>query len=111
MDYEQSRERHNNVRITDKNTPGLKEIEDVSKQISNHWLIRWGTNIGIGLIIAGYLLLLGFGLGHYLLDEEEPMFGKFGLIAILLGGIVTLGLVVFERLSIYKKDPYREIQK
>ncbi|RPG49937.1 MAG: hypothetical protein CBB61_006255 [Gammaproteobacteria bacterium TMED1] len=88
-----------------------KEMEDVSLETSSSSYKNWAVNLGLTLAIAGYILLLGFGLSQYLSNDEEAVFGKIALLTIILGSTIVFGIVLFERLRTYKKDPYREIEK
>ena len=72
---------------------------------------KWVINLSLTLVIAGYIFIIGYGLIQYLSNNEEALFGKIALIAIVLGGTMVFGIVVFERISTYKKDPYRKIKK
>ena len=72
---------------------------------------KWVINLSLTLVIAGYILLIGYGLIQYLSNHEEVLFGKIALTAIVLGGTMVFGIVFFERISTYKKDPYRKIEK
>ena len=72
---------------------------------------KWVINLSLTLVIAGYILLIGYGLIQYLSNNEEVLFGKIALTAIVLGGTMVFGIVFFERISTYKKDPYRKIEK
>ena len=72
---------------------------------------KWVINLSLTLVIAGYILLIGYGLIQYLSNNEEALFGKIALTAIVLGGTMVFGIVFFERISTYKKDPYRKIEK
>ena len=88
-----------------------KDMEDLSLETSSGSYKNWAVNLGLTLAIAGYILLLGFGLIQYLSNDEEAIFGKIALSTIILGGAIVFGIVFFERLRTYKKDPYREIEK
>ena len=86
-------------------------MENLSLETSSSSYKNWAVNLGLTLVIAGYILLLGFGLIQYLSNDEEAIFGKIALSTIILGSTIVFGIVLFERLRTYKKDPYREIEK
>lgn len=67
------------------------------------------------LISVGAIIVAGFGLyemiNSLLGDTDMPVFLKFGILALMLGGIILLISVVREKLMNRKHDKYKEIQR
>jgi anti-sigma factor RsiW len=70
---------------------------------------RWEARIGVGLLVVGLGILMGFGLIEALLDPEAPLWLRAGLGLTTSGTIVLLFSVVRWRLATYTHDAYREI--
>jgi len=72
---------------------------------------------GVGWILAsvGGLLVGGWGIWkgvhELLMDTGLPAFFKFGLFAMLFGGLILLFSVVREKWFTHVRDPYKEIQR
>lgn len=66
-------------------------------------------------ILIGALIVSGFAIYHavseFLADTSTPFFLKIGIALLTLGIIVLLLSVLREKLTIKKRDKYREIQR
>ena len=72
------------------------------------WLGRVG---GILLIVVGYAALIGFALFEFFTSGEEDFWIRVPVAAIVIGFLILLLLVILERVTTYRKDPYREIER
>lgn len=63
------------------------------------------------LIIAGYLLVVGYGLYEFLTSGGEELPAKLGVAAIGAGFLLLLGQLIRERIHTYRTDPYKEIER
>ena len=63
------------------------------------------------MIIGGYAALMLYGLIAFLMQGGEGFFQRLSLSAIVIGFIILLGLLVVERISVYRTDPYKEIER
>ncbi len=74
---------------------------------------RIERGIGWILLSVGAIILLSFGVFHFvqdfLLDPEPPLIMKIGVSTATLGVIILLVSVLRERLFIRKTERYKEI--
>lgn len=91
----------------------LPEIawEDYWNKIYN----RLERGISWILIFVGAIVVLGYAVvemvNAFLKDTGMPVLLKFGILALLLGGVVLLVSVIREKLILRKHDKYKEIQR
>jgi anti-sigma factor RsiW len=101
-----------------------EETEKMKKQIlpemawDEYWAKiynRLERGISWILISAGAMIVLGYALlemvNALLGDSQMPLPLKFGIIALLLGGVILLISVIREKLMVRKHDKYKEIQR
>ncbi|MFP4165006.1 MAG: anti-sigma factor family protein [Chitinispirillaceae bacterium] len=69
---------------------------------------RWS---GILLVVAGYLVLIGYGAYEFVIDGNEPVMPKIALAAIITGFSILLLAVLRQRLAVCKTDPYKEVER
>lgn len=60
--------------------------------------------LGVALLILGILVVAGYGLYHFAMEEEIPLFMRAGVMAVILGIAVILASLVRERLMDLKKE-------
>ena len=60
--------------------------------------------LGLTILSAGVLILVGFGLYKFFEDTEIPQPVRWGIIAIILGVIIILISLIKERLKDRKKE-------
>lgn len=67
------------------------------------------------LISLGSVILISFGLYQMLLGivraTNAPFLIKFGLLALIVGGVILLVSVVREKLLLRKHDKYKEVRR
>ena len=87
--------------------------EEVWKMYWNQVYNRIERGIGWILLSMGAIILLSFGVFHFvqdfLLDPEPPLIMKIGVSTATLGVIILLVSVLRERLFIRKTERYKEI--
>ena len=66
--------------------------------------------LGWLLLILGSLPLLGYGLYQFWHDPEVPVWMKFSLSAVWLGGLVVFLSVLRQRLTERKTDRYNKVK-
>ncbi|MDH7502629.1 MAG: hypothetical protein QHJ82_07960, partial [Verrucomicrobiota bacterium] len=72
---------------------------------------RFARNASLVMIIAGYAVLIGYGVYEVLTIGKEALPTKMAMAAIVLGFAVLLGQLIRERVKTYKTDPYKEIER
>ena len=60
--------------------------------------------LGIFLIIAGLLCILGFVLYTVVLEPEIPILIKFGVAAAIIGLVIVIVGLIIERLNKHKRS-------
>ena len=94
------------------NSLSFREPQDVVMQ--NFWRLpfsRFARNAGLVLVVIGYLFLVAYGFTTFFLDPEEGLMGKIALATFIIGGLIVFGIALIERLTTYKTDPYKEIDR
>jgi len=81
-------------------------FEDRHREASS---TRWLNAVGVGLVLIGLALMMGFVLVEALTDPMAPMAIKLGLGGMAAGSTILLGAVVRWRLQARKKDRYSEV--
>jgi anti-sigma factor RsiW len=106
-DYEQLRKAQNKLEAI-----SFVEVTDV--QARAFWRLPYSRalrNASLFMIIGGYAALVLYGLITSLIEGTEHLFERLSLTAIVVGFLVLLGLMIVERISTYKVDPYKEIER
>ncbi|HAK52614.1 MAG TPA: hypothetical protein DCM54_12045 [Gammaproteobacteria bacterium] len=94
------------------NSLSFREPQDIAME--NFWRLPFSgfaRNAGLILVIVGYLLLVAYGFTNFFLNPEEDLIGKIALAALIIGGLIVFGMALIERLTAYKTDPYKEIDR
>ncbi len=65
--------------------------------------------LGIGLVLAGFVCLMGFTFVETIGDPSAPLPIRLGFAGLVLGSLVLLGSVIHGRLQVRKKDRYKEV--
>jgi uncharacterized integral membrane protein len=60
--------------------------------------------LGIVLFVLGILIIAGYGLYYFAIEDEIPLFIRAGVAAIILGIVVILISLIRERLMDLKKE-------
>lgn len=64
-------------------------------------------NIGTGLAVIGFVLLLGYGLYNFFTEESSPVL-KVSIGAIVAGIILVLLTLIKEKVSVKDKETERK---
>lgn len=102
------------LRRTEKKLDAISYVEITDEAARALWTLPYARtlrNASLLLVIGGYAALLLYGFITFLTDGDEDLFGKITLAAIVIGFLVLLASVVVERISTYRVDPYKEIER
>lgn len=106
-DYEQ-------LRTTERKLEAISFIEVTDEAAKAFWRLPYSRtlrNASLFLVIGGYAALVLYGVITALIEGTEGLFQKFSVAAIVIGFVILLGLLIVERISTYKVDPYKEIER
>jgi anti-sigma factor RsiW len=107
QEYEQLRETAAKIE-----TVSFEEPQDeVLKKLWKTPYSRFAKNSGLFLVFAGWLALVIYGLYEAFRSQDEPVFSKIAVAAVLIGFVVLLFSVIRERIQTYKADPYKEVKR
>lgn len=108
------REEYERLRETSGKLEALSCDEPTDEVLRRLWrnpFSRLSRVGGILMVVLGYAGLIGFGLFKFFTGKEGEFWAKVPMAAIIIGILILLVLVVLERVKIYGKDPYREIER
>jgi len=106
-DYEQLRQTENKLE-------SISFVEVSDEAARAFWRLPYSRtlrNASLFMIIGGYAALMLYALITFLMQGGEGFFQRLSLSAIVIGFIILLGLLIVERISVYKTDPYKEIER
>lgn len=106
-DYEQ-------LRQTEKRLEAISFVEVTDAQAMAFWRLPYSRtlrNASLFMVIGGYVALILYGVITSLIEGTEGLFQKLSVTAIVIGFVVLLGLLIVERISTYRVDPYKEIER
>lgn len=107
LEYEQLRETSGKLSAISFQEPSDAVLSRVWKSPYS----RLARNASWVMILAGYALLIGYGLFEFLTSGKEGLPAKLGFAAIALGFLILLIQLIRERVKTYKTDPYKEIKR
>jgi hypothetical protein len=102
------------LRRTEQRLEAISYVEITGQAASLLWKLPYARLLSIAsllLVIGGYAALVLYGLVGFLMDGDEDLFGRISLGAIVIGFLMLLGSLVVERISTYRVDPYKEIER
>ena len=108
------REEYEQLRQSSKKIETLSFVEPQDEILNALWkrpYSRFTRNASLFLILAGYLVLILFGIYEFIQDKSEAVLPKVATVAICLGFVILLYSLIRERLRSYKTDPYKEIER
>ena len=106
-EYEQLRQTANRIE-----TVSLKEPQDeMLRKIWKSPYSRFIRFTGLFLALSGWLVLLFFGIIEMLRDNSEPALPRIAVTAMIVGFVLLLAYVIWERISTYQSDPYKEVER
>ena len=94
------------------NSLSFREPQDVVME--KFWQLPFSgfaRNAGLALVVIGYLFLVAYGFTAFFFDPAEGLIEKIALATLIIGGLIVFGIALIERLTNYKKDPYKEIDR
>jgi anti-sigma factor RsiW len=102
------------LRRTESRLDAISYVEITDEAARALWKLPYARtlrNASLFLVIGGYSALVLYGFVMFLMDGDEDLFGKITMAAIVIGFVVLLASVVIERISTYRVDPYKEIER
>ena len=102
------------LRQTEKKLDAISYVEITDEAARALWKLPYARslrNAALFLVIGGYAALLLYGFITFLTNGDEDLFGKVTFGAIVIGFLLLLGSVIVERISTYRVDPYKEIER
>jgi predicted anti-sigma-YlaC factor YlaD len=102
------------LRQTEKKLDAISYVEITDEAARSLWKLPYARtlrNASLLMVFGGYAALLVYGFITFLTDGDEDLFGKVTLAAIVIGFLVLLGSLVVERISTWRVDPYKEIER
>jgi hypothetical protein len=102
------------LRQTETKLEAISYVEITDEAARSLWKLPYARFLSIAsllLVIGGYAALLLYGFVTFLTDGDEDLFGKITLGAIVTGFVVLLGSLIVERISTYRVDPYKDIER
>lgn len=102
------------LRQTEKKLDAISYVEITDEAARSLWKLPYARtlrNASLLMVFGGYAALLIYGFITFLTDGDEDLFGKVTLAAIVIGFVVLLGSIVVERISTWRVDPYKEIER
>lgn len=106
-DYEQLRKDENKL-------TAISFVEVTDEAAKKLWRLPYSRalrNTSLFMIIGGYAALLAYGFVLWWMEDTEDLFSKISVSAIVIGFVILLALMIVERISTYKSDPYKEIER
>lgn len=102
------------LRQTEKKLEAISYVEITDEAARSLWKLPYARtlrNASLLMVFGGYAALLVYGFITFLTDGDEDLFGKVTLAAIVIGFLVLLGSLIVERISTWRVDPYKEIER
>ncbi len=106
-EYEQLRETSAKIETVSFNEPQDEVLERLWKSPYS----RLTRNTGLFFVFAGWLSLIIYGLYEAFRSNEEPLFPKIAVAAMIIGFVFLLLMVIRERILTYRTDPYKEVRR
>ena len=101
---------HQRLNVVARKLAGPEPIDTEWARLEQEALHSGGLKLGLTLLIAGFLGLLGWG-GWSLLTSPMDLFPKLLSAALLFGAALTFLLVLRARIRTIPYDPYRSIKR
>lgn len=102
------------LRRTERKLEAISYVEITDEAARSLWKLPYRRFLRLAsllMVIGGYSALLIYGIITFLTDGDEDLFGRVAIGAIVIGFLVLLGSVIVERISTYRVDPYKEIER
>ncbi len=72
---------------------------------------KLSRNTGVLLIIAGWLVMMIYGIYEFFILNETDSLPKFAVGVIIIGAIILFITILRDRIKTYKSDPYKEVDR
>lgn len=102
------------LRRTERRLEAISYVEITDEAARALWRLPYARtlrNASLFMVIGGYAALVLYGFIVFLTNGDEDLFTKVTLAAIVIGFLVLLGSLIVERISTYRVDPYKEIER
>jgi anti-sigma factor RsiW len=102
------------LRKTEQKLEAISYIEITDEAARSLWRLPFARFLSVAslvLVIGGYAALLLYGFVLFLLDDGDDLFVRISVGAIVIGFLVLLGSLIVERVSTYRVDPYKDIER
>lgn len=93
---------------------GLTYMEPRDVDLDRIWkspYSKFAKNFGLIMVIAGWLAIILFSLLEILRSSSEPVIPKISMAAIIIGFVILLLVALRDRITTYKSDPYKEVER
>ena len=100
--------------LTEQKLEAISYVELTDEAARSSWRLpytRFLRNASLLLVIGGYCALMAYGLFLFFTDSDEELFSRITIGAIVIGFLVLLGSLLIERISTYRVDPYKDIER
>jgi len=84
-------------------------VDIAEDQVNDSGAHKLGVGVGLGALLMGVLVLVGWGMGQLFLDPEVPLVVQLGVAGSTLGFLVLLGVVIRSRMITRKSDKYEDV--
>lgn len=91
----------------------LEDLTDPARPDSSVWSRvqrRLTQPIGWILLVSGFVLWAGYGAWVFATSPADPV-EKLAIGALVVGFLILLASTILERLSEWKDDPYRDVER
>ena len=108
------RDDYNQLQETGKKIGAVSFTEPTDAELEKLWkrpYSRFMKISGLALVIGGWLAFLFKAVYEIFRTSDEPLFSRIAGGSLLIGFLVLLIYVILERMSTYKSDPYKEVQR
>lgn len=102
------------LRRTERKLEAISYVEITDEAARSLWRLPYARFLSVAsllLVIGGYAVLLLYGFVRFLTDGGEGLIDRVALGAIVIGFLVLLGSLIVERMSTYRVDPYKDIER
>ena len=85
--------------------------DEILERIWKNPFTRFSRISGFVLLFGGWVALIAYSVYQALIESKEPFFSRISTSAVIIGFIVLLLSVMRERLTTFKSDKYKGVQR